>query len=162
MCAAAVVGKVRTPEGCCCYVQQSNAGRFVQSSTSWFNVHTYACAQPINGRFIDKHWQRLRVLIRAFIHSFFLSFTGSITDNCLEQSWERPVRRELLLQLVRSVVKATDESALPCSDSENESVVDSDEAEEEGSDDELEDEEEEGKDWDELEKEAMRYITTDC
>ncbi|KAL3130646.1 hypothetical protein ABBQ38_008037 [Trebouxia sp. C0009 RCD-2024] len=42
------------------------------------------------------------------------------------------------------------------SDSENESVVDSDEAEEEGSDDELEDEEEEGKDWDELEKEAMR------
>lgn len=73
------------------------------------------------------------------------------------------MRWEPLLQLVRFVVKATDQSALPCSDSENESVVDSDEAEEEGSDDELEDEEEEGKDWDELEEEAKRYITmTDC
>lgn len=70
---------------------------------------------------------------------------------------------ELLLQLVRFMVKATDEGALPCSDSENESVVDSDEAEEEGSDDEDEDEEEEGKDWDELEEEAKRYTTvTDC
>lgn len=57
----------------------------------------------------------------------------------------------------QDAVMATDQGALPCSDSENESVVDSDEAEEEGSDDELEDEEEEGKDWDELEEEAKRY-----
>lgn len=44
----------------------------------------------------------------------------------------------------------------PCSGSDEESLVDSDEAEEEGSEDE-EDEEEEGKDWDELEEEAKRY-----
>ena len=36
--------------------------------------------------------------------------------------------------------------------------MDSDEAEEEGSEDEFEDEEEEGKDWDELEEEAKRYL----
>ena len=50
----------------------------------------------------------------------------------------------VLLDLVRVVVKTTDKYALLCSDSENESVVDSDEAEE-------------GKDWDELEEEAKRY-----
>lgn len=48
-----------------------------------------------------------------------------------------------------------------CSGSDDESLVDSDEAEEEGSDDE-EDEEEEGKDWDELEEEAKRYLPCFC
>ena len=43
-----------------------------------------------------------------------------------------------------------------CSDSDDESLVDSDEAQEEGSEEEDEDEEEEGKDWDELEEEAKR------
>ena len=51
-----------------------------------------------------------------------------------------------------------DRATLWCSDSEDESVVDSDEAEEEGSEDDFEDEEEEGKDWDELEEEAKRYL----
>ena len=49
-----------------------------------------------------------------------------------------------------------------CSDSDDESLVDSDEAEEEGSEDEYEDEEEEGKDWDELEEEAKRSVTLKC
>lgn len=44
---------------------------------------------------------------------------------------------------------------LHCSDSDDESLVDSDEAEEEGSEEEDE-EEEEGKDWDELEEEAKQ------
>ena len=48
------------------------------------------------------------------------------------------------------------------SDSDDESLVDSDEAEEEGSEDEYEDEEEEGKDWDELEEEAKRSVTVKC
>ena len=57
-----------------------------------------------------------------------------------------------------NVVIATDQDGLWCSDSEDASVVDSDEAEEEGSEDEDEEEEEEGKDWDELEEEAKRYL----
>ncbi len=46
--------------------------------------------------------------------------------------------------------------SMHCSDSDDESLVDSDEAEGEGSEEEDEEEEEEGKDWEELEEEAKR------
>lgn len=57
---------------------------------------------------------------------------------------------------ISTVPSCKDTCSWWCSGSDNESLVDSDEAEEEGSEEE-EDEEEEGKDWDELEEEAKRY-----
>ena len=107
----------------------------------FIRVHT-ACHQQTCRKSLAK------TSIVSCIHSFFHIF---ITVDSPEQRWES------IAVLVRVMVKTTDKYALLCSDSENESVVDSDEAEEEGSDDELEDEEEEGKDWDELEEEAKRY-----